>query len=83
MPVGKLNELKVGSATKDIQYMEALMSEIAKAKIPAPCPIEQRWTSGSRALMSPVNGGFCETSACALYSMYSHCLYVPCQWWVV
>ncbi|KAG1665934.1 hypothetical protein FOA52_004524 [Chlamydomonas sp. UWO 241] len=44
------------SGSKDMLYMDALMAEIKKSKIAAPCPIEQRWTSGSSSAMSPAAG---------------------------
>ena len=40
----------------DISYMEELLKMIKKNKIPAPSPIEQRWTSGSSSSMSPCSG---------------------------
>jgi len=40
----------------DISYMEELLKLIKKHKIPAPSPIEQRWTSGSSSSMSPCAG---------------------------
>ena len=39
----------------DLQYMEDLLSKIEAAKIPAPSPIEQRWTCGSSSIMSPAS----------------------------
>jgi L-galactono-1,4-lactone dehydrogenase len=40
----------------DISYMEELLKLIKRNKIPAPSPIEQRWTSGSSSSMSPCSG---------------------------
>ena len=37
----------------DLNYMEDLLKEVEANKIPAPSPIEQRWSSGSRSPMSP------------------------------
>jgi L-galactono-1,4-lactone dehydrogenase len=39
---------------RDIDYMMKLLRLIQKHQIPAPAPIEQRWTSGSSSIMSPV-----------------------------
>ncbi|KAK4533236.1 hypothetical protein CCYA_CCYA16G4118 [Cyanidiococcus yangmingshanensis] len=40
--------------SRDIEYMFRLLRLIQDHQIPAPAPIEQRWTSGSSSLMSPV-----------------------------
>eukprot|EP01126_Amoeba_proteus_P033324 TRINITY_DN3270_c0_g1_i2.p1 TRINITY_DN3270_c0_g1~~TRINITY_DN3270_c0_g1_i2.p1 ORF type:complete len:209 (-),score=50.03 TRINITY_DN3270_c0_g1_i2:147-773(-) len=39
----------------DINYVMELLKLITEKKIPAPCPIEQRWTSRSTALLSPAH----------------------------
>lgn len=38
---------------KDIRFMEELMEVIRKHDVPAPAPIEQRWTAASSSPMSP------------------------------
>ncbi|KAH7557173.1 hypothetical protein JRO89_XS11G0066000 [Xanthoceras sorbifolium] len=38
---------------KDIEYIEELKKLIEKEKVPAPAPIEQRWTARSQSPMSP------------------------------
>jgi L-galactono-1,4-lactone dehydrogenase len=38
---------------EDLKYMEELLELIEKENIPAPCPIEQRWTSASKSVLSP------------------------------
>ncbi|GFP80863.1 l-galactono-1 4-lactone dehydrogenase mitochondrial [Phtheirospermum japonicum] len=48
-PAGTLSK----PSMKDLEYIEKLMQIIEKENIPAPAPIEQRWTSSSRSLMSP------------------------------
>lgn len=40
----------------DLQYMLDLLAIIEAEGIPAPAPIEQRWTSGSSSPMSPASG---------------------------
>jgi L-galactono-1,4-lactone dehydrogenase len=40
----------------DIRYMEELLKLVERNKIPAPSPIEQRWSSGSSSSMSPCSG---------------------------
>mmetsp|Transcript_8981 Transcript_8981/g.11910 ORF Transcript_8981/g.11910 Transcript_8981/m.11910 type:complete len:573 (+) Transcript_8981:1153-2871(+) len=37
----------------DLNYMEELLTAIEENKIPAPAPIEQRWTASSKSSMSP------------------------------
>eukprot|EP01041_Mallomonas_annulata_P002708 gene2708-5330_t len=39
--------------TKDISFVRRLLEDIEKAGLPAPGPIEQRWTASSTSLMSP------------------------------
>lgn len=36
--------------------MEDLLRLVAARSVPAPAPIEQRWTAGSSAAMSPAHG---------------------------
>jgi len=40
----------------DLRYMRDLLGAIKRHGIPAPAPIEQRWTSGSSSPMSPASG---------------------------
>ncbi|XP_078152044.1 L-galactono-1,4-lactone dehydrogenase isoform X2 [Carex rostrata] len=40
---------------KDLDFMEELMKLIAKEHVPAPAPIEQRWTARSKSPMSPAS----------------------------
>jgi L-galactono-1,4-lactone dehydrogenase len=42
-----------GDNMKDIRFMEELMEVIRKHDVPAPAPIEQRWTAASSSPMSP------------------------------
>ncbi|CAI5476928.1 unnamed protein product [Closterium sp. Yama58-4] len=46
------------SSTADIAFMEELLALIESEGIPAPAPIEQRWTSGSRSPLSPTAGAY-------------------------
>ena len=45
------------SALRDITYMRELLQLIEAAEVPAPAPIEQRWTSASSSAMSPAAAG--------------------------
>eukprot|EP00890_Picochlorum_soloecismus_P005470 jgi/Picsp_1/5924/NSC_03281-R1_l-galactono- -lactone dehydrogenase len=67
-PVGTLQSPN-GS---DIQYMEDLLKLVKKWNIPAPSPIEQRWTSGSSSSMSPASG-----ESGALFSWVGIIMYLP------
>lgn len=40
----------------DMLFMEQILSKIESQNIPAPAPIEQRWSSSSSSLMSPAHG---------------------------
>ncbi|XP_031273638.1 L-galactono-1,4-lactone dehydrogenase, mitochondrial-like [Pistacia vera] len=48
-PVGALAK----PSMKDLEYIDKLKQLIEKEDIPAPAPIEQRWTTRSRSPMSP------------------------------
>ncbi|CAL0299318.1 unnamed protein product [Lupinus luteus] len=50
-PAGKLSN----PSMKDLEYIEELMQLIEKEDIPAPGPIEQRWTTSSRSPLSPAS----------------------------
>jgi len=67
-PVGTLQSPN-GS---DIQYMEDLLKLVKKWSIPAPSPIEQRWTSGSSSSMSPASG-----ESGSLFSWVGIIMYLP------
>lgn len=51
-PAGTLSKPNM----KDLEYIEELMQLIELNNLPAPAPIEQRWTASSRSLMSPAHG---------------------------
>lgn len=51
-PVGTL----AAPSGADLAYMEALLGLVASRGVAAPAPIEQRWTAGSSAPMSPAHG---------------------------
>ena len=42
---------------RDLGYMKDLLQLVEARNVAAPAPIEQRWTSGSSARMSPAAGG--------------------------
>lgn len=50
-PAGKLAK----PSMKDLEYIEELKQLIEKEEIPAPAPIEQRWTASSRSPLSPAS----------------------------
>ena len=37
----------------DLAFMEDLLADLERKGVPAPAPIEQRWTASSRSPMSP------------------------------
>lgn len=51
-----LDSLKPGQRTKDMDFIDQLLAAIQKSNIPAPSPIEVRWTSGSSSPLSPAVG---------------------------
>ncbi|KAB2608343.1 L-galactono-1,4-lactone dehydrogenase [Pyrus ussuriensis x Pyrus communis] len=50
-PVGTLAK----PSMKDLEYIEGLKQLIEKVEIPAPAPIEQRWTACTKSPMSPAS----------------------------
>jgi len=52
---------------QDIKYIEQVLKLIKKQNIPAPAPIEQRWTASSKSPLSPASSSS-STSLDALYS---------------
>ncbi|GKV41712.1 hypothetical protein SLEP1_g49210 [Rubroshorea leprosula] len=50
-PAGTLSKPSI----KDLEYIEDLKQLIEKEDVPAPAPIEQRWTARSQSLMSPAS----------------------------
>ncbi|CAA7388563.1 unnamed protein product [Spirodela intermedia] len=59
-PVGTLAK----PSMKDIQFIEDLKRLIEREGIPAPAPIEQRWTARSRSLMSPASSSLDDDIFC-------------------
>lgn len=55
-PAGTLSK----PSMKDLEYIEKLKQLIEKEQIPAPAPIEQRWTTSSRSPMSPASSSSLE-----------------------
>lgn len=49
--------LPVFSHCRDLAYMKDLLQLVEARSVAAPAPIEQRWTAGSSARMSPAAGG--------------------------
>lgn len=48
-PAGTLSK----PSMNDLVYMEELIQLIERENVPAPAPIEQRWTASSKSFMSP------------------------------
>nr|ALM02643.1 L-galactono-1,4-lactone dehydrogenase [Lycium barbarum] len=48
-PAGTLSK----PSMKDLEYIEEVMQLVEKESVPAPAPIEQRWTACSKSRMSP------------------------------
>ncbi|CAM9823767.1 unnamed protein product, partial [Ectocarpus sp. 8 AP-2014] len=69
-PVGTLEEPN----GKDLDYMDELMRLIEREGIPAPAPIEQRWTSSSNANMSPAHD---RASSETVFSWVGVIMYLP------
>eukprot|EP00879_Flechtneria_rotunda_P029033 GHRR01031288.1.p1 GENE.GHRR01031288.1~~GHRR01031288.1.p1 ORF type:complete len:573 (+),score=173.49 GHRR01031288.1:1186-2904(+) len=59
VPIGRYNRVTSSwrSKSTDLAYMRELLQLIEAADIPAPSPIEQRWTASSSSPMSPAAAG--------------------------
>eukprot|EP01025_Chloroclados_australasicus_P023347 TRINITY_DN2369_c0_g1_i5.p1 TRINITY_DN2369_c0_g1~~TRINITY_DN2369_c0_g1_i5.p1 ORF type:complete len:498 (+),score=78.72 TRINITY_DN2369_c0_g1_i5:10-1503(+) len=61
----------------DLRFMEDLLSKIEKSGIPAPAPLEQRWTCGSTSPMSPVHVEDEADAQNAVFSWVGIIMYLP------
>ncbi|GFY96155.1 L-galactono-1,4-lactone dehydrogenase [Actinidia rufa] len=68
-PAGTLTK----PSMKDLQFMEEVMQLIEKEMIPAPAPIEQRWTARSKSPMSPASSAAEED----IFSWVGIIMYLP------
>lgn len=59
----------------DIDYMDDLLASLEAERVPAPAPIEQRWTSTSTSMMSPASSAEPDT----LHSWVGIIMYMPCE----
>ena len=55
IPIGSFQDLKSAKIPKDIEFVQKVLAKLESENVPAPCPIEQRWTRGSSAYMSPAH----------------------------
>ena len=62
---------------KDLAYMKDLLAMIDREEIPAPAPIEQRWTAGSSSPLSPATNDGCDPAKPGLYSWVGIIMYLP------
>ncbi|KAK9069255.1 hypothetical protein SSX86_013371 [Deinandra increscens subsp. villosa] len=68
-PAGTLSKPNM----KDLKFIEDVMELIEKEEIPAPAPIEQRWTACSKSLMSPASS----SSNDDIFSWVGIIMYLP------
>jgi L-galactono-1,4-lactone dehydrogenase len=62
---------------KDLEYMKDLLEMIEREGIPAPAPIEQRWSAGSSSPMSPVSNDGRDDAGPGLHSWIGIIMYLP------
>ena len=69
--------------THSIDFMEELLAHIEASGIPAPSPIEQRWTSASMSPLSPASVGIHDIESYdmkhALFSWVGVIMYLPSE----
>ena len=67
----------------DVAYVANILDIIERERLPAPCPIEQRWTSASQAALSPVSCGGKLSASCdpgnAVFSWVGIIMYLPSE----
>ena len=70
-------------STASVKFMEELLQEIESSGIPAPSPIEQRWTMASKSPLSPASVGIHEVETYheknALFSWVGVIMYLPSE----
>ena len=60
----------------DLDYVEELLSRLERQGIPAPSPIEQRWTSASTSALSPASA---PNALDTLFSWVGIIMYLPTE----
>ncbi|GBG30707.1 L-galactono-1,4-lactone dehydrogenase, mitochondrial [Hondaea fermentalgiana] len=75
LPCGTLSD----PSGRDLDFIDTLLKRIEKENFPAPAPIEQRWTCGSTAPMSPVHVPDKAAARDALFSWVGIIMYLPSQ----
>lgn len=69
--------IPTGTLTKptqqDLSFVQDVMKQINRFQVAAPAPLEQRWTNGSRSMLSPVHS----LSKDALFSWLGIIMYLP------
>ncbi len=68
--------LKSGAAV-EIDFVERILAAVESERLPAPAPIEQRWTRGSSAAMSPAGPDEVRGVNDALFSWVGIIMYMP------
>lgn len=68
-PIGSVAE----QSGKDLKFVQKLLNLIEEHNLPAPCPIEQRWTARSTSPMSPAYS----TNADEVFSWVGVIMYLP------
>ena len=61
----------------DLAYMKELLAMIEREGIPAPAPIEQRWSAGSKSPLSPATNDGHDPSKPGLHSWIGIIMYLP------
>lgn len=69
LPIGELAH----SSGRDLEFIGKLLAVIEESRIPAHCPIEQRWTARSTAAMSPA----CSPNVGDVFTWVGIIMYLP------
>ena len=66
-----------GNTGADLAYMKDLLAMIDREGIPAPAPIEQRWSAGSNSPLSPATNDGHDLTKPGLHSWIGIIMYLP------
>lgn len=70
-PAGKVSD----PSKNDLRFVKDVLNMVERERVPAPCPIEQRWSTRSKARMSPVYS----EDPDALHSWVGVIMYLPLE----
>lgn len=77
LPMGSLDEASEHLPSRDIEFAQRLLELVETHNIPAPSPIEQRWSASSTAPMSPAYTPDSVAAPNQVYTWVGIIMYLP------